>query len=285
MPCNIDTIVRIKVVRETEKDNQLTVWAIGCYPVGNKDKEIELTLFVPVDFEERDHDLQAIFQKDEYFSAGDKIIPNKYKDTIRPRVKDISISTYLKILSKVARSNKCPLKTLLVGIVQELSDFKHGENSIIKVLVKDYSRQNYIFTVILKFIDNVMYIYAQDINWVDTQFNIKKREYEISNGEIPLLTKSTYSKLLSIHQNISKKSEKTSKIWCSKIDKINKVNEDMLTNGNTNSLNVNDELVNNEVNNDLNNIEQNNKDGNQKNIHNTRKSSSFKTNIVNNESE
>ncbi|CAG8566613.1 15159_t:CDS:2, partial [Gigaspora rosea] len=179
MPCNIDTIVRIKVVRETEKDNQLTVWAIGCYPVGNKDKEIELTLFVPVDFEERDHDLQAIFQKDEYFSAGDKIIPNKYKDTIRPR---------------------------------------------------------------LKFIDNVMYIYAQDINWVDTQFNIKKREYEI-------------------------------------------INEDMLTNGNTNSLNVNDELVNNEVNNDLNNIEQNNKDGNQKNIHNTRKSSSFKTNIVNNESE
>ena len=57
-----------------------------------------------------------------------------------------------------------------------------------------------------------MYIYTQDINWVDTQFNIKKREYENTNGEIPSLTKSTHSKLLSIHQNISKKSEEISKV-------------------------------------------------------------------------
>ncbi|CAG8577773.1 31701_t:CDS:2 [Gigaspora margarita] len=155
MPCNIDTIVKIKVVRETEKDNWLTIWAIGCYPIGDEDKEIELTSFVLVDFIERDHDLQAIFQKGEYFSVGGKIVPDKYKDTIRP-----------------------------------------------------------------------------------------KR---------------------------------------SKIDRINEVNEDVMTDGNANSLDVNNELVNNEVDNDLNNIEQ--EQAVHKIVHNTRKSSSFKTDIVDIESE
>ncbi|CAG8830661.1 29263_t:CDS:1, partial [Racocetra persica] len=78
------TIVKIKVVRETEKDDLLVVWAIGSYPVGDEDSEIELILFVPVNFEERDPDSQAIFQKDEYFSVGGKIVPDRYNNSIRP---------------------------------------------------------------------------------------------------------------------------------------------------------------------------------------------------------
>lgn len=56
---------------------------------------------MPVDLEERDHDAQAIFQKDEYFSVGGKIVHDNYKDTVRPRM-TVSTSTHLKILSKVA---------------------------------------------------------------------------------------------------------------------------------------------------------------------------------------
>ncbi|CAG8795700.1 16424_t:CDS:1, partial [Racocetra persica] len=69
MSCNANTIVKIKVVRDTEKDDLLVVWAISSYPVGDENSEIELILFVPVNFEERDPDSQAIFQKDEYFSV------------------------------------------------------------------------------------------------------------------------------------------------------------------------------------------------------------------------
>ncbi|CAG8715541.1 7508_t:CDS:1, partial [Racocetra persica] len=67
MPCNADTIVKIKVVRETEKDDLLLVWAIGSYPVGDEDSEIELILFVPVNFEERDPDSQGFFKRTNTF--------------------------------------------------------------------------------------------------------------------------------------------------------------------------------------------------------------------------
>ncbi|CAG8839594.1 35582_t:CDS:2, partial [Racocetra persica] len=174
------------------------------------------------------------------------------------------------------------------GIVQEASDFKHGENAIVKVMVTDYSRRDYNFIVIvvfqylesrfkgltshirpsetvvfvvgqLEFIDNDIYVYAQDINWVDTRFNIKKREYEISKGEILSSTKSTRSKLLSIHQNISKGSEETFKI-----ENVNEISEDVLIGGDADSLGVDDEPVSNEVDDYLNEIEQDNKDGYQK---------------------
>ncbi|CAG8593207.1 6112_t:CDS:2, partial [Dentiscutata heterogama] len=95
-----------------------------------------------------------------------------------------------------------------------------------------------------------------------TRFNIKKREYEISKGEILSSTKSTWSKLLSIHQNISKGVEETFKRV--KIESANKISEDMLIGGDVDSLGVDDELVNNEADDDLIEIEQDNKDGNQK---------------------
>ncbi|CAG8632128.1 3425_t:CDS:1, partial [Gigaspora margarita] len=49
-----------------------------------------------------------------------------------------------------------------------------------------------------------------------------------------------------------------------KIEEVNEVNEDMLIDGNVDSLDLNDELVNNDVYNDLTEIEQDKKDGNQK---------------------
>ncbi|KAF0458555.1 hypothetical protein F8M41_000942 [Gigaspora margarita] len=54
------------------------------------------------------------------------------------------------------------------------------------------------------------------------------------------------------------------KIFHIKIEEVNEVNEDMLIDGNVDSLDLNDELVNNDVYNDLTEIEQDKKDGNQK---------------------
>ncbi|CAG8725310.1 7138_t:CDS:2, partial [Cetraspora pellucida] len=170
MPCNANMIVKIKVVVESVKENLVVVWAIGLYSVGTED----------FDLKEKDHDTQVTFQKDEYFSVNGKIMT-------------VSTSTHLKILDKVLISNRCSLKVSLVGIVQETSDFKDKENSVIKVSVTDYSHQEYNFVVNvifqyldfcfkglasfihpketlvfvigqIEFIENDIYIYAQDIN-------------------------------------------------------------------------------------------------------------------------
>ncbi|CAG8796663.1 16029_t:CDS:1, partial [Cetraspora pellucida] len=87
MPCFADTIVKIKYVKQNpiEKSNIISIWAIGTYPIEQGDREIELTLFVSTNYEERDFDLQAIFEQDEFYSVRGKIIPGKYKDSVRPK--------------------------------------------------------------------------------------------------------------------------------------------------------------------------------------------------------
>ncbi|CAG8481249.1 9194_t:CDS:2 [Scutellospora calospora] len=326
MPCNADTIVKIKVVIESVKENLVVVWAIGLYPVGVENCEIELTQFVPVNLEERDHDTQATFQKDEYFSISSKIVPDIYKNNIRPRM-TVSTSTHLKILDRVPTSNKYSLKVSLVGIVQETSDFKNREDSVIKVSVTDYSRQDYNFVVNvvfqyldscfkglasfirpketlvfivgqIEFIENDIYVYAQDINCVNTYFNNKKREYDIKNEEIPSSTNSARSKLLSIHKDISKHAKK----------EPNDLLEKQLTNEKANILNngINESLNNFEIDNELIEVKQNNKvvdkkinnkrckkkgelnrkkDKEPSKFHNTRKSSGSNIIVIGNESE
>ncbi|RIB17428.1 hypothetical protein C2G38_1433546 [Gigaspora rosea] len=155
MPCNADTIVKIKVVKETEKEKLLVVCAIGVYPVGDEDNEIELVMFVPVKAEERDLATQAIFERDEYFSVGGKIVPEHYNNNIRPRMM-VSTSTHLKILNKAPALNKCPLKVSLIGVVGEVPKFKNEEDAIIKVSITDYSRRNYNFivTVVFRYLDS-----------------------------------------------------------------------------------------------------------------------------------
>ena len=76
MPCYADTIVRIKYVKQHVKADLgfSTVWALGAYPVEREDYEIELVLFVPVDSNDRDSETQAIFEKDNFFAVGGKIV-------------------------------------------------------------------------------------------------------------------------------------------------------------------------------------------------------------------
>ncbi|CAG8550361.1 20910_t:CDS:2 [Cetraspora pellucida] len=231
MPCNADSIVKIKVTKETIKEKLLVVWAIGVYLVGIEDCEIELILFVPVKTEERDPAMQAIFERDEYFSVGGKIVPDYYNKNFRPRM-TVSTSTYLKILSKVLASNKCPLKVSLVGIIEEVPEFKNNEDAVIKVLglvSLICPRESIIFVVgQMEIIENVLYVFGQEVNWVDTRFNSKKKEYNINNEQISLLTtNSARSKLLSVHQSIFKEVEAEERSKRIKVENINGIVEDV----------------------------------------------------------
>ncbi|RIB26777.1 hypothetical protein C2G38_2162408 [Gigaspora rosea] len=88
MPCYADTIVRIKYVRRTEREDikSLVVWAISSYPVERDDCEIEMVLFLPLESQERDSETQAIFERDCFYSVGGKVVPGCYEGNIRPKV-------------------------------------------------------------------------------------------------------------------------------------------------------------------------------------------------------
>ncbi|CAG8462565.1 7407_t:CDS:2 [Gigaspora rosea] len=86
MPICDDTIVKIKFLKQTEQDKHLSVWAI-----------------------DREEDTQAIFEKDEYFAVGGKIVPEKRNDNIRPKM-TVATSTRIFINNSIPQSNRCPLK-------------------------------------------------------------------------------------------------------------------------------------------------------------------------------
>ncbi|CAG8667080.1 24069_t:CDS:2 [Gigaspora rosea] len=123
-----------------------------CLSFGDEDKEIELTLFILVNFEERDYDAQSIFSRDESFSFQDNY--SHGRDSYYSQAES---STHLKILSKVVGSTRCPLKASLVGIVQEVGLTSHIRPKEAVVFVVGQ----------LEFIDDRIYVYAQDINWID----------------------------------------------------------------------------------------------------------------------
>ena len=96
MPCYAGTIVKIKVVRQTEKQDTglLVVWAVGVYPVEREDNEMEMVLFVPLNSSERDFETQAIFEKDNFYSVGGKIVPSYYVGNKRPKVCLIELTLF-----------------------------------------------------------------------------------------------------------------------------------------------------------------------------------------------
>ena len=88
MPCYVDTIVRIKLVSCTERKDikSLIVWAISVYPFERENNEIEMVLFVPLASQERDFETQAIFEQNNFYSVGGKIVPGYYGGIKRPKV-------------------------------------------------------------------------------------------------------------------------------------------------------------------------------------------------------
>ncbi|CAG8795255.1 24370_t:CDS:2, partial [Dentiscutata erythropus] len=246
MPCYADTIVRIKLVRQSikEESNLIVVWALGEYPVGRDDYEIEMVLFVSTNSNERDFETQAVFERDHFYSVGGKIVPAFYGSNKRPKM-TVSISTKVAVLNRVAQLNKCPLKISLIGIPQELPQVpENDENAIFNILVNDYAIQDHNFMVKVVFphsnsrlahlkstirphdslvfvvgqmevVDNDFYVYAKDVNFVDVGF-LKRKNFDDSGSSSSTEVVSTIrSKILSTHRNIhenSKDSKDISKV-------------------------------------------------------------------------
>ncbi|CAG8632637.1 10855_t:CDS:2, partial [Scutellospora calospora] len=136
-------------------------WAIGTYPIGQEKNEIELKLFLPINPNERDPEIQAIFEKDEYFSS------------------------------------------MLV---------KNNEHAVIQTQVTDYIWGKDLIFVIdqMEIIKNDIYVYANDISYIDIPLTKKKIFDDKSLKEISSPTKSIRSKVLYVHQIITGELEKTS---------------------------------------------------------------------------
>ncbi|CAG8746486.1 11741_t:CDS:2, partial [Cetraspora pellucida] len=135
---------------------------------------------------------QAIFKRGKYYSVGGKIVPNHYANIIRPKM---SVATSSHLIIKDLESSKCPLKVSFVGSLQgKISAIENTEDSKSVIFVVGY----------IEVINGIFYVNAKDINYV----NIKKRISDASSFQTSLIsTNSARSKLLNIHQNITKNSK------------------------------------------------------------------------------
>ncbi|CAG8566032.1 10267_t:CDS:2 [Cetraspora pellucida] len=141
MPCYLDTIVKIKLTRqnETKDTGSISVWAIGSYPIGSEDNEIEIVIYVQQNPLECNTGLQAIFKREEFYSIGGKIVPGHYARSVRPKM-SVATSTHLTVNSKPLESNKCLLKVFLIGTPQvKPAEIKNTDNCMIEVLITDHA--------------------------------------------------------------------------------------------------------------------------------------------------
>ncbi|CAG8673785.1 18016_t:CDS:2 [Cetraspora pellucida] len=95
-----------------------------------KDNEIKIVLFIPLEFYKRDSEIQAIFEKDNFYSVDGKIMT-------------VATLTVMSIHNKVVDLNKGLLKISLVRTPQELPCIVgFDENAIVDMLINDYTSQD-----------------------------------------------------------------------------------------------------------------------------------------------
>ncbi|CAG8745250.1 16130_t:CDS:2, partial [Cetraspora pellucida] len=147
-----------------------------------------------------------------------KVISEYYCDAKRLKMM-VAALTHVNI-NKEPNSNNCPLKVSLVGVAHsKLQKVNNDENVIIKTLVNDYTTQEHKFPkesmlfVVgeMEIIQDELYVYARDINYVGTHLLAKKQLSEPSNSQLAVASpKLIHSKLLAMHRNIIGESEKVS---------------------------------------------------------------------------
>ncbi|CAG8629451.1 4005_t:CDS:2 [Cetraspora pellucida] len=212
MLCSIDTIVKIIQVRETGKDesNFIVVWALGVYPVESEDREMEITLFVPVNEYERDPNVQLVFVKSEYYSVCGKVVTGMYNG--KPRLKMTAISSTHLTIRRDLGSNRCPLKALLVGVAQDIPEEIDDESAMFKLLVNDYAGKNYSFVI-----KEDLYVYAADVSFVVVNSAVKRKVSSLGSSQTTSeVYRSVRSKLLTAHQSSNGKS---SQVFLAEADK------------------------------------------------------------------
>ncbi|CAG8500019.1 14261_t:CDS:2 [Gigaspora rosea] len=214
----------------------MIVCAIGAYPVDREDSEVEIVSFVSTNPAKRDPETKAVFERDGFYSIGRKIVPVYYGDVKRPKM-TISVSTGVVISNSAINANKCPMKVSLVGIPQELPRVIDNESAIFDVSVCDYVGKEIKFVVKIVFqyaisrfahlkntirphdslvfvigqlevIVNEFYIYAKDINFVNTQFLSTQKSSTNSSLTHSFEAASVVrSKLIATHHNVKSSKE------------------------------------------------------------------------------
>ncbi|CAG8447835.1 173_t:CDS:2 [Cetraspora pellucida] len=210
MSCYVDMIIKINQVRQSvkEESNLTHVWAIGIYLVESEDHKIEMVLFVPI------------------------VAIGNYNRNLRLKM-TVASSMHLTI-RRDPGSNRCLLKVLLVGAFQYAAQEVDDENAIIKVSVKDYVDQNDSFIIKVVFpyrqmevIQGDLYVYAVETSFVNAYFVDKNKGFSSNSQSTLKLYKSVQSRLLSAHQNVSRKFPKTSIENNSKCAEINQTTIDL----------------------------------------------------------
>ncbi|CAG8562645.1 17777_t:CDS:2 [Dentiscutata erythropus] len=236
MLCYVNTIVKISQVCQSDKEeSKLTVvWAIGLYPVGSEEREIEMVLFILMVDYDRDPNSQSVFVKNEYYSVGKKAIPGSYNNNLRLKITVVSF-THL-VIRRDLGSNRCLLKVSLVGVIQDAAQEINDENAMVKVLVKDYVGQSSSFIVrvifpyhnnrfkyllnsvrpyvsvlfvigLMEVIHKELYVYAVETSYIDSCFLDKKKVNNSNDSQSSLvLYKSIHSRLLAAHNDVSENS-------------------------------------------------------------------------------
>ncbi|CAG8736492.1 9936_t:CDS:2, partial [Cetraspora pellucida] len=222
MPCYADTIVKVNQVRQTcNEDSKLfAVRAVGVYPIESEDCELDMTLFIPMNDEERDPNSQSIFETNEYYCVGGKIVLGSYNGNLRLKMTVASL-THLSI-KKDFSSNRCPLKVSLVGVAQDAPKeinlvFPH-HNSRFKHLMNSTRLHESVLFVVgqMEIIEKDLYVYAVDISYVDTGSATKKKVNFSENT--PALYRSVRSRLLNVYQSVNEDSSKAAGMKNSDLD-------------------------------------------------------------------
>ncbi|RIB23400.1 hypothetical protein C2G38_2032798 [Gigaspora rosea] len=97
MPCHVDIIVRVSQVHQIcNKDSKLiTYHAVGVYPVGSEDCELDMALFIPIGVEERDANTQSIFETKRSFNDNSfKTVETKNSDSCKEKGNSVSDLNY-----------------------------------------------------------------------------------------------------------------------------------------------------------------------------------------------
>ncbi|CAG8821483.1 16419_t:CDS:2, partial [Dentiscutata erythropus] len=220
MPCYADTIVKVNQIRQTcNEDSKLfAIWAVGVYSI------------------EKIPNSQLIFETNEYYCVGGKIVLGSYNGNLRLKI-TVASSTHLSI-KKDFSSNRCPLKVLLVGVAQDAPKEINHENAILNVLVNDCARQIYSFTIKVVFLhhnsrfkhlmnstrlhESVLFVVGQieiikkDLYVYPSIFLIKKK-VNISENT-PALYRSVRSRLLNVYQSVNEDSSKAAGMKNSDLD-------------------------------------------------------------------
>ncbi|CAG8689987.1 9141_t:CDS:2 [Cetraspora pellucida] len=223
MSCYADTIIKVNQVRQTcNEDSKLfAVQAVGVYPIESEDCELDMTLFILMNDEERDPNSQSIFETNEYYCVGRKIMLGSYNRNLRLKM-TVASSTHLSI-KKDFSSNRWSLKVLLVSVAKDAPKEINYKNAILN------SVQTRVILVIFYCLNNEKSLKSHESGTLVDTGSATKKKVNISENT-PALYRSICSILVNVYQSVNKDSSKAARLKNSDLDnKKSKLVTDLTT--------------------------------------------------------